>query len=359
MFTFFTDHKGFTARIDHKTNSLPTNKQPDKEVYAYPKNTKLNFISDEGFSQINNYNQNYSFINPQLDTQQTNQNQQNLYSPSQQLNFSSNPQLNYLEDKTIPQNVNELQEASKYFKQGRIKLGFTQADVGIALGKLYGKEISQTTVCRFEALQLSVRNMIRLKPLLISWLQDEEKKALNENKNDEFSASSGSEYNPDASDNEVIKTNAKSVLISPDANISSGYLSASNLEYLPKNSTFSASMIPSFFGKERKKRTNIDESSRKVLEIEFNIKKKPSTGEIIKIAESLHLEKETIRIWFCNRRQKEKKLMGINKGNNTCNTVAFIMQNHKKKSQQPAEMLSTDSYHSHPDLIDYSYASYN
>ena len=33
-------------------------------------------------------------------------------------------------------------------KRKRIRLGFTQADVGISLGALYNKNFSQTTVCR-------------------------------------------------------------------------------------------------------------------------------------------------------------------------------------------------------------------
>ena len=58
------------------------------------------------------------------------------------------------------------------FKQRRIKLGFTQADVGLALGTLYGNVFSQTTICRFEALQLSFKNMCKLKPLLQKWLAE-------------------------------------------------------------------------------------------------------------------------------------------------------------------------------------------
>ena len=46
-----------------------------------------------------------------------------------------------------------------------------QADVGLALGTLYGNVFSQTTICRFEALQLSFKNMCKLKPLLQKWLQ--------------------------------------------------------------------------------------------------------------------------------------------------------------------------------------------
>ncbi|KAG7248765.1 hypothetical protein CRUP_012563, partial [Coryphaenoides rupestris] len=41
----------------------------------------------------------------------------------------------------------DLEQFAKQFKQRRIKLGFTQADVGLALGTLYGNVFSQTTIC--------------------------------------------------------------------------------------------------------------------------------------------------------------------------------------------------------------------
>uniref|UniRef100_A0A8C5UEL3 POU-specific domain-containing protein n=1 Tax=Malurus cyaneus samueli TaxID=2593467 RepID=A0A8C5UEL3_9PASS len=66
----------------------------------------------------------------------------------------------------------DLEQFAKQFKQRRIKLGFTQADVGLALGTLYGNVFSQTTICRFEALQLSFKNMCKLKPLLNKWLEE-------------------------------------------------------------------------------------------------------------------------------------------------------------------------------------------
>jgi len=50
--------------------------------------------------------------------------------------------------------------------------GFTQCDVGMTMGKLYGNDFSQTTISRFEALNLSFKNMCKLKPLLEKWLSD-------------------------------------------------------------------------------------------------------------------------------------------------------------------------------------------
>ena len=44
--------------------------------------------------------------------------------------------------------LEELEDFAKKFKQKRIKLGFTQGDVGAALGQVHGNDFSQTTVSR-------------------------------------------------------------------------------------------------------------------------------------------------------------------------------------------------------------------
>lgn len=68
--------------------------------------------------------------------------------------------------------LEDLEQFAKTFKLRRIKLGFTQGDVGLAMGKRYGNDFSQTTISRFEALNLSFKNMCKLMPLLQKWLQD-------------------------------------------------------------------------------------------------------------------------------------------------------------------------------------------
>ena len=40
------------------------------------------------------------------------------------------------------------------------------------MGRMYGNDFSQTTISRFEALNLSFKNMCKLKPLLHKWLED-------------------------------------------------------------------------------------------------------------------------------------------------------------------------------------------
>lgn len=74
-------------------------------------------------------------------------------------------------EKEVKQLANELREK-------RLTLGYSQADVGLAVGALCGKVLSQTTICRFEAQQLSLANMWKLQPLLKKWLQEVDEKNL-------------------------------------------------------------------------------------------------------------------------------------------------------------------------------------
>ncbi|CAB1427087.1 unnamed protein product [Pleuronectes platessa] len=159
-----------------------------------------------------------------------------------------------------PSDLEELEQFARTFKQRRIKLGFTQGDVGLAMGKLYGNDFSQTTISRFEALNLSFKNMCKLKPLLEKWLNDAETMSLD------------------------------STLPSPSS------LSSSSMgfEGMP--------------GRRRKKRTSIETNVRVGLERAFMTNQKPTSEEILMIAEQLTMEKEVIRVWFCNRRQKEKRI---------------------------------------------------
>ncbi|XP_071333262.1 POU domain, class 2, transcription factor 1b isoform X4 [Trachinotus anak] len=166
-----------------------------------------------------------------------------------------------------PSDLEELEQFAKTFKQRRIKLGFTQGDVGLAMGKLYGNDFSQTTISRFEALNLSFKNMCKLKPLLEKWLNDAE----NLTSDQALSSPSG--------------------LGSPGMGIEG-------------------------INRRRKKRTSIETNIRVALEKSFlEQNQKPTSEEITMIADQLNMEKEVIRVWFCNRRQKEKRINPPSSGN--------------------------------------------
>nr|XP_019945572.1 PREDICTED: POU domain, class 2, transcription factor 1 isoform X6 [Paralichthys olivaceus] len=169
-----------------------------------------------------------------------------------------------------PSDLEELEQFAKTFKQRRIKLGFTQGDVGLAMGKLYGNDFSQTTISRFEALNLSFKNMCKLKPLLEKWLNDA---VCAENLTSDQALSS------------------PSALGSPGMGIEG-------------------------INRRRKKRTSIETNIRVALEKSFlEQNQKPTSDEIAIIADQLNMEKEVIRVWFCNRRQKEKRINPPSSGN--------------------------------------------
>ena len=141
--------------------------------------------------------------------------------------------------------LEQLENFARDFKQQRIKLGYTQGDVGLAMGRMYGNDFSQTTISRFEALNLSFNNMCKLKPLLQKWLADAD-------------GSSTTTATPNFNSHDLL-------------------------------------------GKRRKKRTSIENNIRYSLEKAFQQNPKPTSEEVRNISDQLYLEKEVVRVWFCNR----------------------------------------------------------
>lgn len=178
-----------------------------------------------------------------------------------------------------PNELEDLEQFAKAFKQRRIKLGFTQGDVGLAMGKLYGNDFSQTTISRFEALNLSFKNMCKLKPLLEKWLSDAENS--------------------------------------------------------PSDSMSNSNSLPALmegYGRKRKKRTSIETNIKMTLEKRFLDNPKPNSEEITLISEQLSMEKEVVRVWFCNRRQKEKRIY--------CPTATLPVKSHTYNSRMASASRS-------------------
>ena len=58
----------------------------------------------------------------------------------------------------------------------------------------------------------------------------------------------------------------------------------------------------------KKKRTSITAAEKRSLEAYFAIQPRPSGEKIAQIAEKLGLKKQVVRVWFCNQRQKQKRM---------------------------------------------------
>lgn len=144
--------------------------------------------------------------------------------------------------------VKDLEEFATTFKARRVKLGYTQTNVGQALAEVHGTDFSQTTICRFENLQLSYKNAQKLRPILEKWLEEAEKVGTVRHEE---------EHSPE---------------------------------------------------RRRKRRTTIGMNAKERLEQHFQMQPKPSSSDINKVADGLNLDKEVVRVWFCNRRQREKRV---------------------------------------------------
>ncbi|KAL8181005.1 UNVERIFIED_CONTAM: Brain-specific homeobox/POU domain protein 3 [Gekko kuhli] len=164
--------------------------------------------------------------------------------------LAAHPVLAGPETETDPR---ELESFAERFKQRRIKLGVTQADVGSALANLKIPGVgclSQSTICRFESLTLSHNNMVALKPILEAWLEEAER---------------------------------------------------AQREKMAKPEVYAA-------GDKKRKRTSIAAPEKRSLEAYFAVQPRPSSEKIAAIAEKLDLKKNVVRVWFCNQRQKQKRM---------------------------------------------------
>lgn len=66
------------------------------------------------------------------------------------------------------------------------------------------------------------------------------------------------------------------------------------------------SVLPS--SDKKRKRTSIASPEKRSLEAYFAIQPRPSGEKIAAIAEKLDLKKNVVRVWFCNQRQKQKRM---------------------------------------------------
>ncbi|KAI4901260.1 hypothetical protein NFI96_033670 [Prochilodus magdalenae] len=152
----------------------------------------------------------------------------------------------------------ELEAFAERFKQRRVKLGVDAGGRWVpALGPASQSPgvgaLSQSTICRFESLTLSHNNMIALRPVLQAWLDEAE-----------------AEH---------------------------------------RRATNGSAPLVGGLGNERKrKRTSIAAPEKRSLEAYFAIQPRPSSEKIAAIAEKLELKKNVVRVWFCNQRQKQKRM---------------------------------------------------
>ena len=168
--------------------------------------------------------------------------------------------LNKIDETGLPQvmqgiDLDQVKRFAAEFKTARINLGLTQAQVGEALNTCSTADqisVSQSTICRFEKLEITALQVKKLLPALrawLDWVKERQRQGL-------------------------------PVLVTEDTNRDI---------------------------KKRKKRTVFNKESQTVLSEEFDRNQSPSSTQLSEIADRLGMERETVRVWFCNRRQTQRK----------------------------------------------------
>ena len=143
----------------------------------------------------------------------------------------------------------ELRIFAEEFKTKRIRLGYTQGAVGQSLAEKGYSNFAQSTISRFEQMQLSPTNAAAIKQVLEKWLQDAES---------------------------------------------------------PMTAHSSTDMAAGLTSRKRKKRAVFTPQTRNNLEEYFRQNPRPNRQVIEAVAHHLDLLPEEVRVWFCNKRQKEK-----------------------------------------------------
>jgi len=152
--------------------------------------------------------------------------------------------------------LEEVKQFAADFKAARLSLGLTQTQVGQALSSNTNEEgvtVSQSTICRFEKLEITALQVKKLLPALQSWLQEAKER---------------------------------------------------HRQGLP---VIVQEAVDGRDNKKRKKRTVFNQGTVNALNVEFDRQPCPSSQQLAFIAEKMGLDKETVRVWFCNKRQNLKK----------------------------------------------------
>ncbi|CAH8842377.1 unnamed protein product [Trichobilharzia szidati] len=198
----------------------------------------------------------------------------------------------------------ELEKLSNMFFNRRVEMNLSQTDVAQSLAKLYGVHRSVSLVSRFERMDLSLSNYLKVYPVLLRWLKDTETAegrdviiravvdSYNENQNsNNDNDGSGSGGDGGGSDNHETTTTVNTK---------------------DNSSSLLTESISADFQK-RRPRTILPDDIKMELERLYRKNQRVSKYETKELSAKFNLDKKIIVSWFYNRRardvaQQEKKM---------------------------------------------------
>ena len=154
------------------------------------------------------------------------------------------------------------------FRDLRIKSLYTEDDVSHALQLVYGQEFNSKLILDFEKLFLPLHSFLRIRPVMEKWITS---------------------LRP----NDVVAP-------CPDWNLP--------IEIArDRKRKMSSSDSDDRERRRLRKRTKINQESKQLLEAAYQTNPKPSGPNLLALARRINLDRDVVRVWFANRRQKAKK----------------------------------------------------
>ena len=154
------------------------------------------------------------------------------------------------------------------FRDLRIKSLYTEDDVSRALRLVYGEEYTSQLILDFEKLLLPLHSFLRFRPVMEKWITS-------------------------VRPNDVVAQ-------CPDWDLP--------IEIArDRRRKRSSSDSDDRERRRQRKRTKIDQESKRLLEAYYQADHKPSGSNLLALARRIHLDRDVVRVWFANRRQKAKR----------------------------------------------------
>ncbi|CAH8589624.1 unnamed protein product [Heterobilharzia americana] len=221
-------------------------------------------------------------------------------------------------------NLSELERFVKHLRQFRLSSGLSQVQLSTELAKHYNNRamFSQTLLSRFEKLRITVRSAYRLLPYLKRWVSHAEQKRCSSIALEKLSVFQHS-VPVRAVGNARAKTLARLGQCRDDASSTASVLAlvtkqAKNNESINNSLSISESLDSDISEsgckladpkqkRRRRRRTYFSTEALSVLTEFYARNPRPKGSDFSALASRIGCDRESVRVWFCNRRQLDQE----------------------------------------------------
>ncbi|CAH8560193.1 unnamed protein product [Schistosoma intercalatum] len=223
-------------------------------------------------------------------------------------------------------NLTELEHFVKRLREFRLRLGLSQVQLGIELSKHFNDKAlcSQTLLSRFEKLNVTVRSAYRLLPYLKRWISHAEQnqcgqitieklsvfhhsipvRAVGNSRLTTLARLGRTDYNPSSSSSTSSVLALVKKQVKDNDCVADCPTDHSSLSELTSDISESNCKLPDPQQKRcRRRRTYFSPKALSILTEFYSTNTRPKGTDFTELASRIGCDRESVRVWFCNRRQ--------------------------------------------------------